>query len=201
MIDEISRRPVEDETDRNLVRISKFLSLVLRHKPETIGLELDEQGWARVDELLSKANMADLPMDRVLLRQVVEGSDKKRFAFSADGEKIRANYGHSIAIDLGRESAEPPEFLFHGTAIRFIVSIKMKGIIPQERIHVHLSPDEESAMEVGRRHGSPIVLTIKARRMYEDGFKFYPSASGIWLTEKVPSEYIIFPADTDYSMF
>lgn len=200
MMDEDSQRPVEDETERNIVRISKFLSLVLRHKPETIELTLDEHGWARVDELLAKSVKADLPMDRVLLRQVVEGSEKKRFSFSEDGQRIRANYGHSIPIDLGFEPIEPPEFLFHGTATRFVVSIKMRGIVPQERTHVHLSPDEDSAMEVGQRHGKPIVLTIQSRRMHENGFKFYLSASGIWLTEKVPPDYIQFPTEPEYSL-
>ena len=195
MIEDYSQRPIEDEADRNLVRISKFLSLILRHKPETIELSLDERGWARVDELLSRANDAGVSMDRVLLRQVVEGNDKKRFSFSEDGLKIRANYGHSIPIDLDLEAVEPPEFLYHGTAIRFIVSIKMKGIVPQERTHVHLSPDEVTAMEVGQRHGKPIVLIIRANRMHEDGFKLYHSESGLWLTEKVPPEYIIFPSD------
>ena len=196
MIDENSRKPVEDETDRIMVRISKFLSLVLRHKPETIELSLDKHGWARVDELLAKSVKADLPMDKVLLRQVVEGSDKKRFSFSEDGLKIKANYGHSIPIDLGLEPIEPPEFLFHGTAVRFLVSIKMKGIVPRERTHVHLSPSEDSAMEVGRRHGRPVVLTIQARRMHENGFKFYPSVSGIWLIEEIPPEYIVFPTES-----
>jgi putative RNA 2'-phosphotransferase len=195
MIEDYSQRPIENETDRNLVRVSKFLSLVLRHKPETIELSLDESGWARVDELLIKANDAGLSMDKVLLRQVVEGSDKKRFSFSEDGQRIRANYGHSIPIDLSLEAVEPPEFLYHGTTIRFIVSIKMKGIVPQERTHVHLSPDEDSAMEVGQRHGKPIVLIIRAKNMHEDGFKLYYSDSGLWLTEKVPPEYIIFPSE------
>ena len=200
MIDEHSQKPVKNETDRNIIRISKFLSLVLRHKPETIGLTLDEHGWARVDELLTRVNQEDVPMDEALLRQVVEDSEKKRFSFSEDGQKIRANYGHSLPIDLGLEPVEPPEFLFHGTAVRFLVSIKMKGIVPQERIHVHLSPNEDSALEVGQRHGKPVILDIQSRRMHEDGFKFYLSASGIWLTEKVPPEYIIFPAYQEYSL-
>lgn len=114
---------------------------------------------------------------------------------------IRANYGHSLPIDLGIEPVEPPELLYHGTAVRFLVSIKMKGIVPKERTHVHLSPDEESAREVGQRHGKPVVLNIQSRRMHEDGFKFYLSASGLWLTGKVPPEYVIFPTDTEYSMF
>ena len=181
--------------ERNLIRISKFLSLILRHKPETIGLSLDEHGWAQVDELLLKANETGMAVDEELLRCVVEQGDKKRFSFSKDGLKIRANYGHSIPIDLGLEPIEPPEFLFHGTATHFLQSIRGSGIVPKGRMYVHLSPDEQSAFEIGRRHGEPIILTIQARRMHGDGCQFFLSSSGIWLTENVPPEYVIIPTD------
>ncbi|MFQ5796239.1 MAG: RNA 2'-phosphotransferase [Candidatus Bipolaricaulia bacterium] len=177
--------------DKQLVRISKFLSLVLRHRPETIGLSLDQGGWARVDKLLIKANRAGKSLNEALLRQVVERNDKQRFSLSEDGLKIRANYGHSIPVDLGLEPLMPPEFLFHGTAARVLESIKRQGLLPRKRNHVHLSPDERTAVQVGKRHGKPIVLTIQAGRMYKHGFEFYRSGNGVWLTEQVPARYII----------
>ncbi len=179
--------------DKKLIKISKFLSLVLRHKPETIGLSLDQGGWAQVDELLAVANRAGVSLDKELLQQVVEQNDKQRFAFNQDHLRIRANQGHSIPVVLDLESLLPPELLFHGTATRFITSIKRQGLIPKGRRHVHLSPDELTAVNVGQRHGKSIVLTIQASLMYEHGFQFYRSANGVWLTEKVPVEYIIFP--------
>jgi putative RNA 2'-phosphotransferase len=179
--------------DKKLIKISKFLSLVLRHKPETIGLSLDQGGWAQVNELLSAAKRAGVPLNEEILRQVVEQNDKQRFTFSEDHWKIRANQGHSIAVDLGLEPLIPPELLFHGTAIRFIESIKQKGLLPGSRRQVHLSPDERTAVKVGQRHGKPIVLTIQTGRMHKSGFQFYRSANLVWLTDKVPIEYIIFP--------
>jgi putative RNA 2'-phosphotransferase len=179
--------------NRELVRISKFLSLVLRHKPEKIGLSLDQSGWAQVSELLSKANQAGLSLSKELLQQVVEQNDKMRFSFSQDGLRIRANQGHSIQIDLGLEALMPPKFLFHGTVTRFLDSIKQRGLIARKRTHVHLSPDQQTAIKVGRRHGKPIVLTIHAGRMYECGFQFFCSANGVWLTQRVPAEHILFP--------
>jgi putative RNA 2'-phosphotransferase len=176
-----------------LVEISKFLSLVLRHKPETIGLSIDQGGWAQVAELLSAAKRAGISLNKEVLRQVVAQNDKQRFSFSADHLKIRANQGHSIPVDLGLEPLIPPEFLFHGTATRFLLCIRHQGLLPKGRRHVHLSPDEHTAVKVGQRHGNPIVLTIQAGRMHEYGFQFYRSANGVWLTDKVPGEYIIFP--------
>jgi putative RNA 2'-phosphotransferase len=179
---------------RNLVKISKFLSLVLRHKPARFGLSLDQHGWTSVDALLAAANRAGVSLTRELLRQVLRQSEKQRFAFSDDGLRVRATYGHSVAVDLGLEPVMPPEILFHGTAMRFIESIKEQGLRRGTRLYVHLSPDEHTAISVGRRHGSPVVLTVKALRMHEKGFKFYRSDSGTWLTNSVPAEYIIFPA-------
>lgn len=180
---------------KKLVRISKFLSLVLRHDPETIGISLDESGWVEVDALLARANQAGMPLNKELLRQVVERSNKQRFSFSDDGLKIRANYGHSISVDLGLEPIIPPELLYHGTATRFVEPIRRHGLIPRGRTYVHLSADEHTAMEIGQRHGKPIVLTIQAAHMYEHGFQFYRSTEGIWLTEKVPVEHIVFPTN------
>jgi putative RNA 2'-phosphotransferase len=180
---------------KQLVRISKFLSLVLRHKPETIGLALDPEGWAEVDELLVKAQRAGVSLNKDLLRQVVAQNDKQRFSLSADGRRVRANQGHSIPVDLGLEPRVPPPLLFHGTAARFLPSIKRQGLVPGTRNHVHLSPDERTALRVGQRHGNPLVLTIQAGRMHRQGHPFYLAANGVWLTEKVPAEYIVWPVD------
>ncbi len=182
--------------NKKLVKISKFLSLVLRHKPETIGVSVDQGGWIQVDTLLSAARRAGVSLNKDVLRQVVEQNDKQRFVFSADHLKIRANQGHSIPVDLGLEALVPPEVLFHGTATRFIPSIKRQGLIPKGRRYVHLSPDEQTAVKVGQRHGKPVVLTIQAGQMHECGFLFYCSANGVWLTDKIPVEYIIFPEFT-----
>ncbi|MCG6981189.1 MAG: RNA 2'-phosphotransferase [Deltaproteobacteria bacterium] len=181
--------------NRKLVRISKFLSLVLRHKPERIGLSLDRGGWAKIDELLLKANQAGLSLHKDLLQRVVDSNDKHRFSFSQDRQGIRANYGHSIPVDLDFAPSKPPEFLFHGTATRFVESIREQGLVPRKRNHVHLSPDHQTAIMVGRRHGKPIVLTIQAGRMYEFGFQFFCSTNGVWLTEKVPAEHLLFPEE------
>ena len=181
--------------NRKLVRISKFLSLVLRHKPERIGLSLDRDGWAKVDELFLKANQAGVSLNKDLLQLVVDNNDKQRFSFSQDRQRIRANYGHSIPVDLDFAPSKPPGFLFHGTATRIVESIKRQGLVPRKRNHVHLSPDRQTATMVGQRHGKPIVLTIQAGRMYECGFQFFCSTNGIWLTERVPAEHILFPQE------
>lgn len=177
----------------SLRKLSKFLSFVLRHNPASIGLSLDPAGWAQVDELLQAAQKAGKSLTRELLRQVVEQNDKQRFSLSADGQKIRANQGHSIQVDLGLEPLTPPEILFHGTATRFLTSIGRRGLLPGGRLQVHLSPDEQTAVRVGQRHGRPVVLPIQAGRMAARGYKFYRSANGVWLTDNVPVEFIIFP--------
>ncbi len=172
------------------VRISKFLCLVLRHKPETIGLTLSAEGWANVEELIRGAFDAGVLLDRPMLRQIVEHGDKKRFSFSADGEKIRAEYGHSIPVTPASERSEPPEYLYHGTSKGSCASIMDEGLGPGTRQYVHLVEDEKVAYEVGGRHGEPVVLVVKARKMHEAGFEFFGTASGIWLTKNVPREYI-----------
>jgi len=175
-----------------LVNVSRFLSLVLRHKPETIGLVLDGHGWARLDDLVRRAEAHGTPLTRSLVEQVVAESDKQRFAISEDGERIRANQGHSITIDLALPPARPPERLYHGTASRFIDSIRERGLHSAERQHVHLSPDSATATAVGRRHGKPVVLGIRAGAMAAAGHTFFLSANGVWLTERVPVEFIDF---------
>lgn len=180
--------------DKRLIQTSKFLSLVLRHKPERIRLKLDRNGWADVEELIAKARQAGVQLDKEILRQVVAQNDKKRFAFNEEATRIRASQGHSISIDLDLTLVIPPENLYHGTATRFLGSIKAEGLLPRGRHHVHLSGDEKTARSVGKRHGKPVVLVIKSGEMAKQGFKFYQSANGVWLTDKVPVEYISFPA-------
>jgi putative RNA 2'-phosphotransferase len=176
--------------------VSKFLSLVLRHSPETIGLNLDENGWADVEELIEKCskNGNSLnPLTAELLNYVVENNDKKRFAFNEDKTKIRASQGHSISVELNLNEAEPSEFLYHGTVDKFLENIKKEGLQKMSRQHVHLSKDRETAIKVGGRRGVPQILTIKSGEMFRDGFKFYLSENNVWLTDEVPVRYIEFP--------
>lgn len=180
--------------DPSLIRSSKFLSLVLRHDPGAIGLALDPQGWADVDELIALAGRAGSPLDRELIAEIVATNDKQRFALSPDGSRIRANQGHSVAIDPGLEPLVPPDILFHGTATRFLDSIRAQGLIPGSRLHVHLSEDEASTLNVAQRHGKPVLLTVRAGAMHAAGMVFYRSENGVWLTERVPAEYLDFPS-------
>lgn len=176
---------------KTLEKTSKFLSYVLRHKPEAIGLTLDQQGWANIDELIQCAQKNNEQLDYELLLTVVKTSDKKRFALSPDGLKIRASQGHSThQVHIDYKEQIPPEYLFHGTATRFLDSILEQGLIPQSRHHVHLSSNKQTAIMVGKRHGQPTVLRIDALSMYKHGFKFYLSDNGVWLTEMVPSNFI-----------
>lgn len=177
-------------TKSELTSISKFLSLVLRHEPELIGLELDDAGWTSVEALLRKAAANGKPITHELLAEIVATSDKQRFAFSADGQLIRANQGHSVEVDLGLPVAMPPDFLFHGTAERFSQSILRAGLERRARHHVHLTQDRQIARGIGRRHGAPVVLRVDARRMAEQGYEFRCSANGVWLVDSVPPEFI-----------
>ena len=171
-------------------RISKFLSLVLRHKPEKIGLTLDGEGWAEVNPLIEKLNNHGLMVTRKILEEVVATNSKKRFAFNEDQAKIRANQGHSIQIDHGFKPIEPPQILYHGTATRFLESIMNTGIQKRNRHHVHLSGDLSTATNVGQRHGKPVILHVRALDMYQAGFEFFLSENQVWLTDEVPVEYI-----------
>jgi putative RNA 2'-phosphotransferase len=181
-------------SDASLVRTSKFLSLVLRHKPEAIGLTLDPEGWADVDELIALAGREGRSLSRGLIARVVATNDKQRFALSPDGSKIRANQGHSVDIDPGLAPVVPPDILFHGTATRFLDSIRAQGLIPGSRLHVHLSADEATALKVGRRHGRPVVLTVRSGAMHAAGMAFYRSENGVWLTDRVPAEFLEIPS-------
>jgi putative RNA 2'-phosphotransferase len=174
------------------VRTSKFLSLVLRHRPELIGITLDSAGWVAVSELLRACQAHGHPLTVDDLRRVVTGNDKQRFSLSEDGEMIRANQGHSVPVELGYSPAFPPEILYHGTVEKFLSSIREEGLKKGSRHHVHLSPDEETARRVGRRRGKPLILKVESGRMHSDGYEFFLSANGVWLTEHVPPEYLIF---------
>ncbi len=170
--------------------ISKFLSLVLRHKPETIGLQLDQNGWINVNELIEKSNKYGVKFDRETLNHIVANNSKKRFAFNNKFDKIRASQGHSINIDLGYSNQKPPEILFHGTSEKSVQSILEKGLENRNRQHVHLSSDFDTAIKVGQRHGKPIVFMVLAERMYNDNFQFYISENEVWLTDYVPTKYL-----------
>ncbi|MBI1372848.1 MAG: RNA 2'-phosphotransferase [Phycisphaera sp.] len=174
-------------------KISKFLSLVLRHQPDAAGVTLDDAGWVDVDELLAGCGRAGRAVTRVQLDEVVETNDKKRFEFSADGTRIRASQGHSVEVDLGYQAASPPDVLYHGTADRNLDSIRAKGLLKGQRHHVHLSAEVDTATSVGQRYGRPVVLHIRAAAMVAAGHAFYVSTNGVWLVEHVPTDFISFP--------
>lgn len=176
--------------EASLVRVSKFLSRVLRHQPSLLGLRLDANGWVEVDLLLAAMQQRGMAVDRAVLEQVVAENDKQRFSFSADGRKIRANQGHSIQIDLGLEPRTPPDLLYHGTGARSLPSILAVGLVKGRRHAVHLSPDARTARSVGARHGQPVVLVIESGRMAADGYVFTCSENGVWLTDRVPAQYL-----------
>jgi len=171
---------------------SKFISLILRHKPETIGITLDEHGWANVNELIAGVSKTH-PLDMAMLERIVAEDEKQRYSFNEDKTLIRANQGHSIPVDVELEEVQPPEVLFHGTGERFVASINEQGLIPKSRLYVHLSKDEETAYKVGQRHGKPFIYKVKSGEMYRDGYKFYRSVNGVWLTKAVPVKYLTNP--------
>ena len=175
---------------RERVRNSKFLSLVLRHRPDLAGITLDAAGWVDVDELLAGCERAGRAITRAQLEEIVATNDKKRFEFDDDHARIRASQGHSVEVDLGYEPADPPAILFHGTAERNLESIRRHGLLRGRRHHVHLSADEATAAAVGRRYGTPVVLTVDAARMAADGLAFFLSTNAVWLTAHVPPEYL-----------
>ena len=173
----------------DLTQISKFLSLILRHKPDVIGIELDEHGWADVGELLSGMRTR-FPIDMATLEEIVRTDSKQRYAFNENRTKIRANQGHSINVDVEPERMQPPQTLYHGTATRFAASIEEKGLLPGQRLYVHLSPDEQTAVNVGKRHGKPVIYQVDAGEMHRAGYAFYRSANGVWLTKEVPVRFL-----------
>jgi putative RNA 2'-phosphotransferase len=178
-------------TENGLVRVSKFLSYVLRHRPDTIGIKLDREGWADIADLIAGAAKSGKPLDREIIQMVVANNDKRRFAISEDGRRIRAVQGHSLGdVAIGYLAKVPPAFLYHGTATRFLESIRERGLVARGRQYVHLSQDPKTATAVGKRHGIPVVLAIAAGKMHEKGFKFYQAENGVWLTTQVATEFI-----------
>ena len=175
---------------KQITHISKFLSLVLRHKPETIGIELDQNGWTDVDTLLKNSNNYGIKFDKEILKHIVETNSKKRFAFNETFDRIRASQGHSIEIELGYTSQKPPEILYHGTSEKSVQSILDTGLEKQSRQQVHLSADIETGIKVGQRHGKPFVFKVLAEQMYNDKFEFFISDNGVWLTDNVPAKYL-----------
>lgn len=173
----------------SLNEIGKYIALILRHKPEVIGISLDEHGWANVDELI--AGIAkDHDFDMAMLEEIVATDNKQRYSFNEDKTLIRANQGHSIPVDVELEKANPPEVLYHGSAEKFEQSIDLQGLIPKSRLYVHLSKDYDTAVNVGKRHGKPVIYEVLSGKMAQDGYEFFLSANGVWLTKAVPVEYL-----------
>ncbi|ENY8380922.1 RNA 2'-phosphotransferase [Clostridioides difficile] len=171
-------------------KLSIFISLILRHKPETIGIKLDDYGYADVNELIEKINNTGRNINIEILEQIVKEDNKQRYSFNDARSKIRANQGHSINVNVELKELEPPKYLYHGTATRFLENIKNEGIIKQSRLYVHLSRDIDTAVKVGKRHGTPVILKINTGKMYENGYKFYLSENNVWLCEHIPFEYV-----------
>jgi putative RNA 2'-phosphotransferase len=179
--------------EKQIKHISKLLSLVLRHEPLHIGLTLNENGWANVEDFIRKVNNKGIALDFETLQMVVETNDKKRFTFNENKTLIRANQGHSIEVELNLKEQPPPEFLYHGTVQKFLNAIKKEGLQKMRRQHVHLSKDIETSMKVGSRRGLPVILIVQSGEMNKDGYTFYLSDNDVWLTDQVPVKYIQIP--------
>ena len=169
--------------------VSKNISLILRHKPDAIGISLDEHGWANVDELIAGIAKTE-PFTMEILEEIVRTDNKQRYSFNEDKTLIRANQGHSIPADVELPEKLPPTILYHGTGTKYTASINEQGLIPKSRLYVHLSQDYETAVKVGQRHGKPFVYKVDAGRMSADGYKFFLSVNGVWLTKRVLPEYL-----------
>lgn len=167
----------------------KFIALILRHRPEAIGITLDEHGWAKVDELLEGVSRTR-PLTMAELERIVLEDEKQRYSFNEGKTKIRANQGHSIPVDVELQQQIPPRYLYHGTGEKSAASILAEGILARSRLYVHLSPDRETAVKVGARHGRPVVFRVAAEQMHRDGHVFYRSVNGVWLTKQVPAQYV-----------
>ena len=173
----------------HLKEISKYISLILRHKPEVIGITLDEHGWADVSELIEGIRRT-YPFDMDTLDKIVSEDEKQRYSFNDDKTLIRANQGHSIPVDVELEELTPPDILYHGTGSKYTQSIDSIGLVPKSRLYVHLSDNYDTAVKIGKRHGKPVIYTVKSKAMYDDGYKFYKSVNGVWLTKEVPIQYL-----------
>ena len=171
-------------------KLSKFISLVLRHNPGAAHITLDKHGWADVEELLAGISQTGRKIDLEVLKEIVASDGKQRYSFNGDMTRIRANQGHSIPVDVELKECQPPEFLYHGTASRFYDSIQQEGLKPMGRLYVHLSGDAETAVKVGKRHGVPVVLKIHSGEMSRDGHKFHLSENGVWLTKEIQGKYM-----------
>lgn len=174
---------------RNLIETSRYLSLILRHKPQVIGITLDEHGWADVEQLIEGIQKTQ-PFDMEILEEIVRTDDKQRYSFNEDKKLIRANQGHSIPVDVELKPAVPPEYLWHGTGQKYTASIDQTGLIPKSRLYVHLSADDKTAVKVGSRHGKPVVYKVHSGQMAKDGYEFFCSVNGVWLTKQVPVRYL-----------
>lgn len=185
------------EMKKQLIGMSKFLSMVLRHKPSSIGLTLDGEGWVDINSLIDNAAIYQKdkklePLTKDILDEIVDTNEKRRFEYSKDGWKIRARQGHSVDVDLGYESKTPPRYLYHGTAKHVVTAIRSTGIDKRKRHHVHLSKDHDTAMQVGQRHGEPFVLRVDCEGMKKDGYEFFETDNNVWLVDYVPAKYIDF---------
>lgn len=174
----------------NITETSKFPVLILRHKPESIGITLDEHGWANVEELVAGIAKTTQGFTKEILDEIVRTDNKGRYSYNEDGTKIRANQGHSIQVDVELEKKNPTEILWHETGEKYVESIDEQGLIPKSRLYVHLSSDEKTAKKVGSRHGKPVIYKVYSGQMAEDGYVFFLSANGVWLTKKVPAKYL-----------
>ena len=174
---------------KSIQETSKYISLILRHKPEVIGITLDEHGWASVTELIEGVRCTH-SLDMQMLEEIVASDEKQRYSFNEDKSLIRANQGHSIPVDVELEQVAPPEVLWHGTGAKYVESINQSGLIAKSRLYVHLSQDYETAVNVGKRHGKPVVYKVHAKEMEQDGYAFYKSVNGVWLTKAVPKKYL-----------
>lgn len=173
----------------SLESTSKFLSLILRHKPEVIGITLDEHGWADVSKLIEGISKKH-PFDMKTLEKIVAEDSKQRYSFNKDKTLIRANQGHSIPVDVELEKKYPPNVLWHGTGEKYAELIDKQGLLPKSRLYVHLSGDYDTAVKVGSRHGKPIVYEVNAAQMQQDGYDFFQSVNGVWLIKTVPVKYL-----------
>ena len=179
------------KSDKQLTGTSRFISLILRHKPETIGITLDEHGWADVQKLIDGINRSSGHMlDMELLEEIVRTDEKQRYSFNEDHTLIRANQGHSVPVDVELQEMTPPDTLWHGTGEKYVSSIDVQGLIPKSRLYVHLSSDIDTARNVGSRHGKPVIYAINCRAMVRDGYRFFLSANHVWLTKEVPAQYM-----------
>ena len=177
----------------SLEQTSKFIALVLRHKPEAAGITLDGHGWAQVDELIAGVSRR-MPLTREMLEEIVRTDNKQRYSFSPDHQRIRANQGHSIPVDVELKQTVPPDTLYHGTGEKYVESILREGLLPKSRLYVHLSRDAATAEQVGRRHGKPVLFQVDATAMVRDGYAFYLSENQVWLTREVPVRYLTIQA-------